>query len=181
MQSKMIDVNTAVMLYRSKIISAMEEGNKPLAKFILTAMNNLLPQDYMFVWDTDEAKIEREGLKQIACKSCNNSIILNHENEVKNTSAWSEYNHTVVLSQYIICDKCNNSQSVHPGDIDTMYKIQERTRFLAESPSIDSLFDNSLMNNEYWSWVRTTLAEIERRHTEYRHDAGFDRMEAMED
>jgi len=168
MQSKVIDINTAVMTYRSALMRAIYDENKLGSITCIKALNNLLPAERRFIFDSLEYETERKSKKIVKCKKCKNNIDI--ENRIKQEAVYSEYSSMVLVTKYITCDKCENKQSVHSGDIDDMHVMTKKLHFLPDIQTMSSVFENSLRQGEFWKNISLCQIELEKRHTDYRHE-----------
>jgi len=168
MQSKVIDINTAVMTYRSALMRAIYDENKLGAITCVKALNNLLPTERRFIFDSLEYESERRSKKIVRCKSCKNNIDL--ERLERHEAVYSRYTSSVLIAKYVICDKCKNKQFVHPDDIDNMHIMTKKLLFLPSLQTMSSVFENSLQSGQFWKNIALCQTELEKRHTDYRHE-----------
>lgn len=179
-QSRLTDVNTACITYRTKCLMALDKKMYKNCVGAVKAMNSLLPEDdsnaekfYRIIFDDDEYnKIVNSAFK-IECSKCKKEIeydlIEFHE---VNVSASEQILTQIKTTQVWLCPKCDK---VNRLDESTVIENSIRKPFYSRFVPYPPVNDHGLLSQlEYHAkmvdWVWICLDNLEEGFTRFRDD-----------
>jgi len=180
MQSKLPDVNSALVRHRSNALEALKHNDMRTSVISLDAMNSLLPDDYQITINTNKYN-ELIADRLIAiCTNCNAEL---SGTAIKVFNYYLPFEtQTLLMQKYAkawICPECNKVSIMR----NTKFKKQvlEEPYYLKVVPEAPSdRFSNRLQFHEkFTKWFNTVLRELEHQISLYRaeYQAQQDGME----
>lgn len=183
-QSKLPDINAALVRYRSVAIEAFDNNDDSMARMALGNMVALLPEKFKVIVDTDEYNEKIKEKKFLVCPNCKNEVISNtvrrYKKRLNNFEQFLKMARnpppvTQDQKEYDLvwcCDKCKNENRI------------EDTKIIEEKPSMpfylgvipeppqknygDPLSDRLYFSQKFKNWFRIAFAEIESKIGIYR-------------
>ena len=180
MQSKLPDINAAIVRYRSKALDALERDQMETAAICFTAMNALLPDDYRIEINTIKFNELVKAKYTIICPSCNEEhlfgiikpfdvILLDIERLITN-------NRTVKVWS---CPTCNEQNDfLHSDRNTTQFEKPFFTRVAPEPPIKNGLNGRLGYASSFHKWFEVFVNELEHQIGLYRADYQSQQEEA---
>ena len=168
MQSATSDVNAAVMSMRNQLVFARSSGDSEQVRHAIYTLNEILPEDFQLIFDTEYYENSIMPLYSIICKcggECKVSqITTKYENPSKVFGRWSHEFAQPALRKYVICTDCKNKVFIKNSELILEKKSKFATaKYVPEEPVFFTLYNRALNHGAYWNWVMICHAALERQ------------------
>jgi len=165
MQSKVIDINSAVTVYRTNLIRAIENQDRHMAEVSIFGLNSLLDPVNAMIFDDRGYQDEAKGTKYVKCQKCEKTT--EYEPNVIKSSGYHRLSGERWDSEYVVCNQksCGVKIPVNSyHDLITVKKTTEKCQYLPEKPKILDNCSESLNIGRFWSWALVCSTGLERAH-----------------
>ena len=178
MQSKLPDVNQAIVRHRSLALEGFKSNNAELAIVSIESINALLPSPtgeptYKVTVDTEKYNELKRETREIQCKQCKTENMLNSTKKYDLELDWIEQ----ILSKsktrkMWVCNNCKKSNIYNPDDI-TVTKNGEPYfyKVMPSPPQRQSgIRGRMTFDMEFQKWFSIAMPEIESQIGIYRSE-----------
>lgn len=186
--ARLIDVNTAAIVYRTKVLMALDKRQYDSCIGAIKSMNSLLPADtddkkYRIVFDTDEYNSVVKDSYLIECPKCKKEF---PRNTIKIYDIDLREQERIILGvktkKIWVCPKCKKEINLKDTKtIKTSLQSPYYHRVLPEPPSVDvGLLSQITFHSKMKRWIWMCLNSLEDGYTRFRddnwnrHDEQFD-------
>ena len=190
MQSKLPDINSAIVTHRNAMLRAYDR--KDFEKIIISyrAINGLLPEDYKLEISTEKYNTEIKTKKEIKCPKCDES---SNMNDVKFMEFDLPENQQILFgkqsAEWWFCPACKSKN--HEDDTD-MRSIDAKDptyyQIIPNPPIRKSILDRPYFDLACSKWLFIAIPELENQIQLYRAeyvanngDDGFEDLEEEEE
>ena len=176
--ARLIDVNTAAIVYRTKVLMALDKRQYESCIGGIKSMNSLLPEDtddkkYRIVFDTEQYESTIKDSYLIECPKCKKELPRNTIKIFPVTLRRREQIIFGIKTEDIwICTKCGKQNKLkNTKTIKTSLQSPYYHRILAEPPKIDQgLLSHMTYHKRMKDWVWMCLSSLEDGYTRFRDD-----------
>jgi len=189
--ARLIDINTAAIVYRTKVLMALDKRQYSSCIGGIKSMNSLLPEDtddkkYRIVFDTDEYNSVVRDSYLIECPKCKKEF---PRNTIKMFDVDLRIQDQVIYGEKServwICPKCKKENNIKKTKtIKTSLQSPYYHRVLPEPPQVNvGLLSQMSFHTKMKQWVWDCLASLENGYSRFRtdnwnrHDENFENPE----
>ena len=166
MQSRLPDINSAIVKHRTNALSAFSTGDWPSCIISLDAIIALLPEDYKIEINSEKYKEILADRKTIDCDKCQTQNILN---DVKQFDLELEWMEQILIDQKTkrvwICTKCEKTNDMQFEKIKTVKYNQPYYLGVVPFPPIKGrgISKRNSFDSEFAEWFDIVVKEIEQK------------------
>ena len=166
MQSRLPDINSAIVKHRTNALSAFSCGDYPSCIISLDAIIALLPDDYKIEINSEKYKEILADRKTIDCDKCKTENILNDVTQYDLELGWQEQILIGVKSQRVwICIKCDMLNEMQFKKIKIVKYNQPYYLGVIPFPPIRGrgISKRNSFESEFAEWFDIVVKEIEQK------------------
>ena len=180
MQSKLPDINAAIVRYRSKALESLDKEQSEAAAICFTAINALLPEDYTIEINTKKYDELIQAKYIIICPSCNKEQPLGKTKTfnllLSNTARLITNQKTKKVWE---CPNCNELKDyLYSKKTTTEFQRPFYTKVAPESPKRIGLSSRLGFKSRFQKWFEIFVNELEHQIGLYRADYQSQQTEA---
>ncbi len=172
MQSKLPDVNAAIVRYRSKALEALDRNEISTAAICFSAINALLPEEYKVEINTKKYNELIAAKHIITCPSCNQE---HPRGDIRPFDILLSVIESVLARQKTMlvweCPSCNETNDLANSKHQTIdFQKPFYTHVVPEPPARNGLGDRIGYNQRFQEWFAIFVGELEQQIGLYRAD-----------
>ena len=179
-ESRLTDVNTACISYRTKCLMALDKRLYKNCIGAIKALNGLLPEDnlttgknYRIIFDDEEYNKIINSVFQIKCPECNSEFQYDTINfEVINLPASEKIMSGKKTTKIWFCTKCQASQRLDESEvIEDSKQMPFYSRYVPNPPVNDhGLLSQLGFHSKMVNWIWLCLDNLEESFARFRDD-----------
>lgn len=172
MQSKLPDVNAAIVRHRSNALAALDRNDTYAAAISMSAINALLPDDYRVEENTSKYNSMIRGNSIINCKYCDEEQLYDH---LKTFDLLLPFTEQIVSGKKYqkvwVCSSCKKiNKFVNTKKITQQYERPFYVKVIPEPPRQNGLISRLGFSEKFKKWFSIALEELEHQIGLYRAD-----------
>ena len=167
MQSLVMDVNAALVIYRNNFMAARAARDTALCEVAISCANSLLKDDFKLIFDTQAHEATGHITYSLKCAKCGKEIKLSKD-LIKYEAIDSIMGSTVF--KFVDCPKktCKAKTEVIEKNLTENIDDHLDSVYVPEKPKANSIFDRVYNYGAYWTWIDKTWALLESQHQKLR-------------
>lgn len=172
LQSKLPDVNQAIVKHRGDAITGFLQKNYNMTIISLDSIIALLPEEYKVEVNTEKYEMLSKETNMIFCEECQEDI---PRNIIKTFDLDFSYTMQIILNKKSrrvwICPKCDQVSDMEGSKFKTK-KFQDPfyLKIIPSPPVRKGLLNRHTFDSEFAKWFDIALSEIESQIGIYRAD-----------
>jgi len=166
MQSKVEDVNSAIVTYRQVALRAREEYDYRKAKLAINCLRATLMPEFAVEYSEYVTLKDLDSEYRVVECTCGETVKL--VNGIQHDISQSGYRMVPVLvptavRRFVTCEKCNTVVRFSEKDI-FLQKEVKSVQLIPKPPVIQDMITKIYKEGEFWDWFDTIWEILEKKH-----------------